>query len=377
MQRLKPMASYLARTIRGLSSGRSNESSGQSIVLIALMLVVLLGMAGLVFDGGTAYAERRRMQNGADAGALAGAQQLTKTGTTNHHVYSAINLMVNGNGSPRYGGQTIGFSANYISQGGSLGAAIQDVGNFVPSTAIGVQVVANTTFTTFFMGVLGNPTGAASAVGTATFGRISGASNGMLPFGPQCLVSNPQTLADCFTPGQFQFGVPINLWAGNGAGNLGWFGWDNTDPSASGSIASAQMQAANLCYSGEMYYTNPNNSSDHSIDIGDPVNGSSGVANGNASKTCMDTYIVGKSYLMPIWGTTNGLNGANAIYYIVGFAQFEVQSYYLPQSGGYITGIFVTADCPNCHHCTPGPGCPDFGVTTIYLSPPIIPTPTP
>ncbi|MCL6429647.1 MAG: hypothetical protein K6V36_02155 [Anaerolineae bacterium] len=49
---------------------------GQTLVVVALMLVVLVGFLALSIDLGNAYAERRFMQNAADAGALAGARAL-------------------------------------------------------------------------------------------------------------------------------------------------------------------------------------------------------------------------------------------------------------------------------------------------------------
>lgn len=56
--------------------GRSEE--GQTLVQVTLMLVVLLGFVALAIDVGHVYAERRRMQNAADAGALAGAYELCR-----------------------------------------------------------------------------------------------------------------------------------------------------------------------------------------------------------------------------------------------------------------------------------------------------------
>ena len=50
--------------------------SGQSFVLLAIMLVVLFGILALVLDGGNLYTKRRSAQNAADAGALAGAREL-------------------------------------------------------------------------------------------------------------------------------------------------------------------------------------------------------------------------------------------------------------------------------------------------------------
>ncbi len=49
---------------------------GQTMVQLALMLVVLLGFAALAIDMGYRYVERRRMQSAADAAALAGAYEL-------------------------------------------------------------------------------------------------------------------------------------------------------------------------------------------------------------------------------------------------------------------------------------------------------------
>jgi Putative Flp pilus-assembly TadE/G-like len=45
---------------------------GQALIVIALALVGLLGIAGLVIDGGNAFQDRQRAQNAADAAALAG-----------------------------------------------------------------------------------------------------------------------------------------------------------------------------------------------------------------------------------------------------------------------------------------------------------------
>src|SRR5258708_21269708 len=45
--------------------------SGQAIVLIALLLLVLFGMLGLAIDSGRAYIDRRDQQAAVDAAALA------------------------------------------------------------------------------------------------------------------------------------------------------------------------------------------------------------------------------------------------------------------------------------------------------------------
>lgn len=60
---------------------RRDREGGQALVLMTLLLMGMLFMCALVFDGANALANRRVLQNAADAGALAGAN-LLQTGTS-------------------------------------------------------------------------------------------------------------------------------------------------------------------------------------------------------------------------------------------------------------------------------------------------------
>jgi len=51
---------------------------GQALVILVFALIALLAILGLAIDGGTFLLERRRMQNAADAAALAGTQKLAQ-----------------------------------------------------------------------------------------------------------------------------------------------------------------------------------------------------------------------------------------------------------------------------------------------------------
>jgi Putative Flp pilus-assembly TadE/G-like len=55
---------------------RAGDERGQVVVILAVMLVVLLGMAALVVDIGYAYYVQRTLQASTDAASLAGAQDL-------------------------------------------------------------------------------------------------------------------------------------------------------------------------------------------------------------------------------------------------------------------------------------------------------------
>ncbi len=52
------------------------DERGQAIVMVALFMVGLVAVVGLVADGGMVFAQRRDLQNAADAAARAGAMQI-------------------------------------------------------------------------------------------------------------------------------------------------------------------------------------------------------------------------------------------------------------------------------------------------------------
>jgi Flp pilus assembly protein TadG len=55
---------------------RMRSESGQVIVFVVAVITILIGMAALVIDGGSWLRAQRHLQTAADAGALAGAQNL-------------------------------------------------------------------------------------------------------------------------------------------------------------------------------------------------------------------------------------------------------------------------------------------------------------
>jgi Flp pilus assembly protein TadG len=60
------------RFVRLLAKGEK----GASLAVVAIFMVILLGVVGLVIDGGKLYAERAKLQDVVDAAALAGAPEL-------------------------------------------------------------------------------------------------------------------------------------------------------------------------------------------------------------------------------------------------------------------------------------------------------------
>jgi Flp pilus assembly protein TadG len=72
---------------------RPHDERGISIVLVALLMVGMLGVAAIVLDLGQAYANHRQMQNAADASSLAATRALDKArlaGYANTALNSAV-----------------------------------------------------------------------------------------------------------------------------------------------------------------------------------------------------------------------------------------------------------------------------------------------
>ena len=78
---------------------RLHSDSGQALIWFALSLVVLLGIAALAVDVGRLYGERRRMQNAADAAALAGAHELCQGRADADAIEAAIDYAIARNGA--------------------------------------------------------------------------------------------------------------------------------------------------------------------------------------------------------------------------------------------------------------------------------------
>jgi len=117
------------------------EQRAQALIIMALAMVVLVGFLALAVDGANAYAQRRLVQNAADAGALAGARALAVGESPEA---AAVEYAVGRNGADW---------AEVTVQGQT------------------VTVVAGRSFPSFFARVLGWPTMSAGGQATAGYGR--------------------------------------------------------------------------------------------------------------------------------------------------------------------------------------------------------------
>ena len=70
---MRRLSSYLARRLAPLG-----DDAGATIVFVAVILVALLALTAFAVDFGRMWEERRQLQNGADAAALAIAEDCAR-----------------------------------------------------------------------------------------------------------------------------------------------------------------------------------------------------------------------------------------------------------------------------------------------------------
>jgi Flp pilus assembly protein TadG len=305
-----------------------HQEKGQSVVLITLVLIGLVAMMGLIFDGGNAYFQRRRMQNAADAGALAGGRRLALANSAGDASYAAevaiknaVNSYVTSNGgsaSNTYlhtffvdpNNNRIGTETSYI---GSFG--------YVPSTATGVSVTISTQFQTYFLSVVninGGNVGASALVQT-------GAPSGVANLFPLTVPTGTLTTGNP-PPGVCQFGVddppPCQIWGenqGSDASSRQWTSFQVCGPGGANFLSDILNGTA----------------TSGTIEIGDSICTSTGSIDSMASSL---TPWVGKDVIIPIFDCTSAdptcpdynsqSQGSNLQFHVANFGVFKFEGYY-------------------------------------------------
>ena len=152
------------------TSMSTRSERGQTLVITAIGLVVMIGLVGLVIDGGHAWGKLRQTQNGADAVAKSGAvviqQMLAEIGTpTDGTVGCAVADMAAANDVDL-------ISAEYTDHLGAVTGPVGACGSGapIPDGAQGVKATTEDEFDTFLGGIVGVQTFTATTDATAVVG---------------------------------------------------------------------------------------------------------------------------------------------------------------------------------------------------------------
>jgi hypothetical protein len=281
------------------------QERGATLVYVALVLPVLLALAGLAMDGSNLFVQQRNMQAAADAAALAGARAVA-LGQSNAQVSAEINAVASANGSG------------------------QPVWSFLNGNT-GVRVETRRTFPTYFAGIMGHETLTVQATAGAGYFALT-SSGDLLPMIVRC--------------GDFQLDQVYRLWDRDLgiSGSYGWLAW-----SGSGSGSDLVLDILDPSRSGVR-------------EIGEWLTVKTGVNSSSGVGAALNTW-KNRPVTIPMFGDRTG-TGSNTRYQICTFGQFVLLDYNFSGSNKWIEGRFIRM--VKLGGVTNG-NAPDFGVRTVRM----------
>lgn len=294
--------------------GRRSER-GQTLVIVAVLVIALVGFLALSIDVGNIYAQRRFAQNAADAGALAGARALAR----GEEVGPQVDQYVKRNGGQSYECSIVGAS---------------------------VVVTVHRNITTYFAAVVNVP----------TFDVLAAAQAGWKPAGYGCVM--PIALLS----GTFVANNEYTIWdsekftgtIGEGIIGSSQRGWLDLDGDQSGGESELSTWIGKGGYDGE-------------IIIGNWYHGDTG-AKVNALSTLDDLRTASGGKLLitvPVFDVVDDPKAEHALFHVVGFAKFLVTDVETRGAYKYLKGSFV-GYVDDCSQEAPD-GTPDFGLRVVRL----------
>ena len=295
---------------------RKNSEPGQALVLVALLLLGLLATLAFVLDGGNIYLQRRRMQNAADSGAMAGALILALNGTE--------------------------AEARAVAQDYAMQRNKADVAQ-ITITPAQITVIAEEHSATTFARIIGIDQLTVTARAVAKFAPV-GSLGGLAPIAVRDF--------------DYSFSVPYTIWddnpdvppdptLGNISGSYrGWLNLPCVYPMSCGDAGAGDLKT--WMVNGYPEITRVNTW----------VTGSSGVKASTIAQA-----MVGQVLKIAVYDDIQDKYSNKAYYHILKFAAFKVTRVYASGNPKGIEGTFAYA-------FTPGPpdGGEDGGMRTISLT---------
>ncbi|MBB1011047.1 putative Flp pilus-assembly TadE/G-like protein [Dietzia kunjamensis] len=312
---------------------RLTDDRGAVAVLVAILMVPLIGLAAISLDIAAAHAEKQQLQTGADAAALAIAQDCARKAC----------------GSPTLTAQTL------ATQNSNSGDAVTSL-PITPTELTGRVTVENSAVREhWFAPVLGIDSTELSVRASAAWGAPTGGTAVLPLILPLCEVNRYSVNGRPSQVEQTIVTTPASCPPGGKNQNLpGGFGWLQTD----------QMKSCNVTTR---------------------IGGKAHSEPGNTVKHCDLSPIRNRTILVPIFDESDPRNvygsGKNGEYIVYGYAAFHVTGYHFTNQSwgdvscggngnsgrcisGYFTELHITD--PNFEY---GPGAPDLGASAVYLLP--------
>ena len=372
------------------------KERGQSIVIIAFVVVILLALVAVVVDVGNAYAQRRVVQNAVDSAAMAGVSVLTEglvNGDPNGQFFAVTDDMVmqeiehyaelNGIDPNAVVAWYIDGSGQHLRQVGTTPGSLVPRklpdANGAPQDVKGVDVKGDLPFNTYFAHLIGFSTMTASAPAQAWV--QAGPCSGENLFPVTMITSTfPSGVPSICDPNNPPSCVIYTMWEHEllAPGNFGWLYWEDNLGVIRGTPPQGPQTgvlADNILYTNRSGYWN----------VGDWVHGNVGVNFQPVldelecrinNENCPPGVSLEPEVTIPFYNNIQG-TGNNTFFRISAFGQFRLvcarnaQNHYVerepgdcgpcldePSSAKCIRGYFVKWVLP-----TFSGGCTPTGVT--------------
>lgn len=376
-----------------------SKRQGQSIILIALIIVVLVGMVGLSVDVGNTYAQNRNAVRSTNAAALAAMDKLIRGGADSD-VGAVIKASFQSNGitaqidpsaSPQPGERRI--LARYLdSNGNQLGACTVGSCGTVPANVAYIQVNTTGTVDTYFARVLGQQT---LPVKAQAFAAQCTPVNGVYPIA----VNAADLGANGFLPPTIESEKPFygrysdetyqnlttrRIYRKTNFGDPGSFSWLqwSTDPGQGSQVELANMLTGDgdldIGFKEVAPWPNPNASAPTGYPLypgqltdGDWIPGNTGNTNSTAVRAALDYHKANRTILnLPIVDQSVQ-QGQNAAYHFVRLGAFYLRDYNLTGNNSYFDLVYIgQASKKACLNTNVNQGLKGLGlVGPVYVNP--------
>jgi Putative Flp pilus-assembly TadE/G-like len=365
---------------------------GQTLILFVVALPLLLALIALVTDGSNLFANKRSVQNVADATVLAAVSQLNPCFGTGSVAACTANVQsVATDYCERNGGRDATPQCSVISPSSPL-RACNDSSGLDPNSCYktpypgpgdyGVQVRIRRDVSLLFGGLINLPSSPVRAKASAVLGVLGAAGNVApipIPQSKFCKDDNGNSRAPSWTPGPGSgpppdacFGAPdITVSFDDAFSNLMLMDLDifsTAGPVSSGQVSTAVMDVwianghagtlpANAWYGGDA------NGGNHG-----------GIQNyfpgGSGTNPPAQPQPAGSPLFIPLFDTRDpgASNSPPQWYHVVGFAAFVITSSRW-SNVHTLTGHWVRfVDSGVVASCTPSTPCSDFGVHGVSLN---------
>ncbi len=334
---------------------RLQDDRGAVAVWVAILMVPLMVVAALSIDIGGMHADRQRLQTGADAAALAIAQQCA-------------------NGAC---GDTDATAQELADANEPLGGAVEAEVVELDTAAGYVEVETSADRDFWFAPVIGQDTGSQARLGAASWGYPTGGG------------SLPLTFSWCeilhFTGGSViedPSGAMVGIDIGEGASDVVLYNKTNKPdlnfhPCGSDEVTNYPGGTAPSGGFGWLVEAAGVACTANETSAGGWFDSDTGNDHPDNCTAAQLTAMLGQTILIPIYDATNGETGSNADYHIFGYIAFKFEGFYF--GNGWSSPV---APCGSPNRCISGdivefvdydsgfdtsPSGPQFGSVLVQL----------